>query len=256
MASRTSFRARHDLAGYAHIAPSVDHDWVQSFVLEQRLLDVPGTRIGDSLAVVESHVAETGESARTAFGDPVDYARADAPERTTRTPVDALWLAGIFVGLVGLLVTGFSTQSWFAHHTRMPITAAVVVVSTVVLVAGCAVIFASRAVLRLFSRHRVLTVSVWVALFVGIIACFMLFSDPIATLDIRVPLIGGPVLVALSAVLMAISVGTGRTTDDPITAPGEVRRRRGLWLPVLIFPLMTVLVVATAWLLQQIPTWF
>lgn len=43
-------------------------------LLALRMRDVPGVRIGEALAEVDSHVAETGEDPRDAFGDPVAYA--------------------------------------------------------------------------------------------------------------------------------------------------------------------------------------
>jgi hypothetical protein len=47
-----------------------------------RLREVPGPRIGDILAEVESHVADTGESPYEAFGTPRQYAGRVAPART------------------------------------------------------------------------------------------------------------------------------------------------------------------------------
>ena len=47
----------------ARVAPSVDRRWAEAFVVEQRLLDVPGAQIGDAFATVESHVHESGERA-------------------------------------------------------------------------------------------------------------------------------------------------------------------------------------------------
>jgi hypothetical protein len=46
----------------------------EELLLALRLRDVPGDRIGEVLAEVQSHVAETGEDPRTAFGDPKAYA--------------------------------------------------------------------------------------------------------------------------------------------------------------------------------------
>lgn len=43
--------------------------WCDDFVLELRLRDVPGARIGDHLAEVESHCIETGTDPEEAFGD-------------------------------------------------------------------------------------------------------------------------------------------------------------------------------------------
>ena len=44
-------------------------------LLALRLRDVPGPRIAEALAEVDSHVAETGEDPREAFGSPADYAQ-------------------------------------------------------------------------------------------------------------------------------------------------------------------------------------
>jgi hypothetical protein len=44
-------------------------------LLALRLRDVPGPRIAEALAEVDSHVADTGEDPTEAFGSPADYAR-------------------------------------------------------------------------------------------------------------------------------------------------------------------------------------
>ncbi|MGJ9414182.1 HAAS signaling domain-containing protein [Aeromicrobium sp. CF4.19] len=46
----------------------------QNLVLALRLKDVPGDRIGEIVAEVESHVTETGEDPVEAFGTPKQYA--------------------------------------------------------------------------------------------------------------------------------------------------------------------------------------
>jgi hypothetical protein len=57
----------------------------QALLVALRLRDVPGVRIADALAEVDSHVAESGEDPEEAFGPPGEYATriADtlAPER-------------------------------------------------------------------------------------------------------------------------------------------------------------------------------
>lgn len=47
-----------------------------------RLREVPGDRIGEVIAEVESHVAETGEDPREAFGTPKEYAKTISPGKT------------------------------------------------------------------------------------------------------------------------------------------------------------------------------
>jgi hypothetical protein len=55
-------------------APSPTRAYCDDLLLALRAREVPGSRIGEILAEVESHVAETGESPRTAFGPPREYA--------------------------------------------------------------------------------------------------------------------------------------------------------------------------------------
>ena len=52
--------------------------WRDAFVLELRLQDVRGDRIGDALTLVDEHCTDSGESPEEAFGDPVSYARETA----------------------------------------------------------------------------------------------------------------------------------------------------------------------------------
>ncbi|GAA1029494.1 hypothetical protein GCM10009557_18170 [Virgisporangium ochraceum] len=47
----------------------------QQLVFALRVNDVPAARIGEAVAEVESHVADTGEDPVTAFGQPAEYAR-------------------------------------------------------------------------------------------------------------------------------------------------------------------------------------
>ncbi len=50
--------------------------WTDDFVIELRLADVPGSRIGDELATVQAHCEETGESPEKAFGSAKEYAQS------------------------------------------------------------------------------------------------------------------------------------------------------------------------------------
>lgn len=51
-------------------------NWRQALLLELRMRDIPGTRIGEIMAEVDSHCADSGEDPRDAFGDPLAYARS------------------------------------------------------------------------------------------------------------------------------------------------------------------------------------
>ncbi len=56
------------------VLTSTEQAWCDDLLLALRLRDVPGARIGEVLAEVQSHVAETGEDPRQAFGEPGEYA--------------------------------------------------------------------------------------------------------------------------------------------------------------------------------------
>jgi hypothetical protein len=58
----------------------------QQLLFALRVRNVPGPRIGEAIAEVESHIAETGEDPVTAFGEPAEYAQhlADQLARSGR----------------------------------------------------------------------------------------------------------------------------------------------------------------------------
>jgi hypothetical protein len=85
--------------------------WCEDFVVELRLRGVPGPEIGERLAEVEGHCAETGETPQQAFGDPTGYARRideeSSPERVTGVwKVAALASAQVLAMLVGTAAVG------------------------------------------------------------------------------------------------------------------------------------------------------
>lgn len=53
-----------------------DRSYVEELTIALRARDVPGARIGEVLAEVRAHAAESGEPAREAFGPPQAYADA------------------------------------------------------------------------------------------------------------------------------------------------------------------------------------
>ena len=85
--------------------------WRDAFVLELRLRDVPGPQIGDALAEVDAHCADSGQSPQEAFGDPVHYAAtryAGMPgaRPSWRTARRAWWIGTAAVGGLTALWSG------------------------------------------------------------------------------------------------------------------------------------------------------
>lgn len=94
-----------------------DRQWIDDMVVELRLRDVSGPAIGDAVASVESHLSESHESARDAFGDPRSYARSlvfTDEQRATMTLRD--WASALLPSLVGLLGLGLSTSAVRAYR--------------------------------------------------------------------------------------------------------------------------------------------
>ena len=79
--------------------------WCDDLVLALRLRDVPGPRIGEVLAEMQSHVAETGEDPRSAFGTPRQYAAEVAgalgmPRAGLRTAFRSVRRSDLVIALV------------------------------------------------------------------------------------------------------------------------------------------------------------
>lgn len=88
---------------------NTEQAWSDALLLRLRMREVPGARIGEVLAEVQSHVAETGEHPRDAFGPAREYADhvADAlgvaPSRGWRDAVRGLtWQDVGTTALIGL----------------------------------------------------------------------------------------------------------------------------------------------------------
>lgn len=83
--------------------PTTIADYRQSLILALRLKDVPGDRIGELVAEVESHVADTGEDPMAAFGPAKDYASTAAAGHR-RTPWWQLTVIAVLAGTAGGLL--------------------------------------------------------------------------------------------------------------------------------------------------------
>ena len=76
--------------------------WCDDFILELRLRDVPGARIGDHLVEVESRCIETGTDPEEAFGEAREVGAAEQPTRDGGTlRVTLISLTALVVFLTG-----------------------------------------------------------------------------------------------------------------------------------------------------------
>jgi hypothetical protein len=258
------WRARRDdagdHAGYAALAPSVDRDWVEGFVLEQRLLGVPGDRIGDALVLIESHIVEAGEPVREAFGDARAYARQSAPVQRVSETRDPRWLLGTGCGLAGMLLTGIGANEWLFGAGTIDVTLGLLLTGALVLVAFAVLALAPGAVLRLAVEHIWLFAGVLVALTAVFVVLGLVLDSTVAVWPAGLVAGVGVVLLILGVVFTWVGQARG-VVDDPIVGPHqqarspEDRSRAGWdviaqWLLVFQFPVLTLFVIGLGWVLH------
>ena len=239
---------------YLRLAPNVEKDWVEQFVLEQRLLGVSGKHIGDSLAVVQSHVAESGESARAAFGDAQAYAMADAPEKLGH--IDSGWVLGIVLGLAGMLLSNVGALAAFSGDGSLAVTVGMLVVGTMIAGVLALVLRAPRTMLRSLAAHPVRSWTGWMLFLAATVAALLVLQHPVADVGAMATLIVGVTLIAAGVALQLRAYLGGRVDDDTIVGPGEgPSQSRAALVAVFIFPVATAVMVGVSWLLQRIAEW-
>ena len=95
------------------ITSNEQRKWLEDFIVELRLRDVPGALIGDAVSTVEAHLKDTGEQPRDAFGPPGEYAdNLDLPGR--RSGGAAVW-AGRAAGVAAFTVLPFAITAVFTR---------------------------------------------------------------------------------------------------------------------------------------------
>ncbi|MCM3332151.1 MAG: hypothetical protein L0H00_03415 [Micrococcales bacterium] len=224
--------------------------WCDDFILELRLRDVPGARIGDHLAEVESHCIETGTDPEEAFGDAREYAReVGAAEQPTR---DGGALRVTLISLTALVVflTGNDATSRWARDEALSFNLVELVILGL-LVAGVATLpFVLGPLLR----------RTWpgIAFFAGLFLLGALRAlaglmplEPVVDGIPAAPVSVGALLVlcVLSALEMRELSGDDDRVTSPLRAPDGARppARRGVVLIAWIFPLAFVALGALAW---------
>ena len=232
----------------ADLAPSVDRSWAEEFVLEQRLLGVPGPRIGDALVTVESHVAESGESAQESFGDPRTYARTLAEDRPGTVPdVTPRTVVGAVLGVLGMLLATYAFGAWLEGEPA-EVTTGLVAAATLLLVVLGGFLARATTVLRALVDHIWLVVAAMVLFLGASVGLMLLLRDVLLEVPAGPLVLVGLVMVAADAVLMWVD----HAGDDTVLAPGETapRRSRGGLAVALVMPVGTLLLLGLAWLLH------
>lgn len=235
------------------IAPSVDKAWRDDFIVELRLRSVPGAAIGDALMTVETHVAESGESAEDAFGDARGYAREIATATGSTGggwSVGASTVVSSLLGLVGMLLTVRAFTSWLEGEPVGVTTGELAGLGGLLLLA-CTIFF--TATLRLLVEHRWIALPVPALLIGGLVGLHIAFAEPLFELPVLALGATGVVLLLVSTILSWME----QPADlDQVTAPGQVATTSALARvsAAVIFPLLTAGLLVFTWVLHLVVT--
>lgn len=214
----------------------VSPGWETDFVVELRLLDVSGQDIGDALEQVRSHCAESGEDARTAFGDPAEYARSlGLPAQKVRF---AGMLVGTGAGLVGMFLALWGFTSWLDGET--------VAITVGRIVAAVALVLAAPLLLRYL---RTVLERPWFAVVLAVVGLAAVVVAPIVLTTALAHL---PAL-AVTAVGLVVVIGTavwehrgGAPADAVVSPVAEGRRTGRASVSTWLLPVGTVALLALA----------
>ncbi|MFP3713514.1 hypothetical protein [Puerhibacterium sp. TATVAM-FAB25] len=243
--------AQHRYELERELAPHVEPGWAETFLLELRLQGVGGPDIGHAIAEVESHCAESGESATAAFGDPAAYARAlELPRAEAQSPRAVLrTLVPGAVSLVGIMLAVTATP---AVATGRPFGLTWGTLAALALGVG-AVLATVRHLDPVLRTVLARPVRAWFVAMAGI----AVVVSPQLALGTReaVVLPALPVLLVGSLAVLAVAAWNlrpGELADDPVTPPlaeqARPPRRRGAALvATLSAPVGTAVLVAVSW---------
>ncbi|QDO89634.1 hypothetical protein FNH13_15915 [Ornithinimicrobium ciconiae] len=221
--------------------PHIDRSWRETFVFEQRLADRTGVEIGDALAVVDTHCAESGESAEQAFGDPAAYSRSLVEGTAPRTfRLRTSTVIGLLLGLVGLVVVPRAVEAW--------VEGGLVAVSQGDLVAvGLALLLTLIVALRpgpamtWLVRHRWTTFVLPFAVLTALLIPQVLLRETVVEVGWGTMAVAGVLALALQVVLTWADLAEPDEILDP-RRPAPTRTAVQ-WLTAFIFPFLTVVVL-------------
>ncbi len=223
-----------------YTTPHIDAAWRDDFVVEMRMADVPGDRIGDALATVDAHCADSEEDAHEAFGTPSTYARSLTSE-TTPHRLGVTFALGIILGLMGMLTVPRAVTAW---STGTDVTPTVGDVVALAIVLGLSVVFMALPRTMVPSLARAKSVVLWLgtaAFMAALVLAMLLLRQTLTTISWQVTLMAGAALLAASVT----ATWRDLSKSDPVHDPraDHAPRRRTQWLTALMFPILTALIL-------------
>lgn len=197
--------------------PHIEPEWAEALLLELRLRGVAGQRIGATLAEIEAHCADSGQTAGEAFGDPTSYAKAlglsPAPDQKVSLRGE---LPSVGSGLGGMQLTLGAVGAWRAG-TDVAVTGGSLALVALVVLGTFLIIRHAETLMRAIATKAWLAIAyavVPVALFVGVLVLFgqtVLFTVPM------LPSLVLGVLALAASTLLALR--RADSLEDPVVGP-------------------------------------
>ena len=220
--------------------------WQQELVLALRLRDVDGRRIGEVLAEVEAHCADSGQSPAEAFGDPEAYA-AEVTPAGRRLPVRS-WLPQAVATPLGVVALLEGTAALVdGGDAALTAGGLLSLLATVVMVAAVVLRF-DDVVRRPWRSWLAISVA-----FAGVIVLPVLLPAVVVTLPARPLLVAGLLLLAAWWRPGGASSDADRVVDPrtgtavPLPPAAEVALRVLRWgLPVVLLGAVLLVVLVPA----------
>lgn len=233
-----------------------DKTWIDLFTVELRARRVPGAVIGDAVATVREHLADSGQSAEDAFGAPREYAASlSLPTMNPRQKaLKTLFLP--VMGMFAFMIFTLASSAWFAGDpVRLSVVGALVLAVPVAIV----VLFSFPLWQRAAVVQRWLpSLAMLVALLAGAIAAL---SAPRS--DAEAWLVFSPLLVMIIAMAVLVTLAvvgtitTLRSNDaeniiDPLDADAASGsgRKVGLLVVDWLFVILAALAFVMTWVLS------
>lgn len=242
------------------LAPHVDEKWSEKFVIELRLQGVSGETLGAALAEVDSHLAESGQDAHEAFGDPANYAKSlDLPTDPTQhtRAIQIRALIPTVVQVIGLIALTRALPD-VGSPGGVQLTTGDFVFWGLVAAAIAALIWAVDPLIRLVVTGPIVAVGVVVVLFALLPVPLLLWQQPV----LEVPVLGmalvGGILLVVGSVWEILRIRAQQDTGEitaPLDDPQTLQRRRAFnrrmnYLRVVSFPAIAIVGVAVVLILS------
>lgn len=203
----------------ANLAPNADPQWVEEFVLEQRLLGVPGPKIGDALATLDEHLADTGDTVQDAFGPAKDYARELAASAPPAPSSLRSTLISAVCGLIGIILAPRALVAAL-EHTGVKVTTGDLIALALAGAFVAALAAFEAPILRAIVEHRRVAALVaglgTAGVIAAMVAVFVVWPTPLFAVPTWI--VG---LAAVAALAVSVRISLRESTDLVATPDGR-----------------------------------